>query len=47
VSRQAAEHAQTQHSVQVIPEVAVQVRRQLRNEDTQEENSSTREHGWP
>ncbi len=41
VLRQAAEHTQTQHGVQVTPELAAQVRRQIRDEGTQQEISHT------
>jgi predicted small metal-binding protein len=41
VLRLAAEHAQTQHGIQVTPELATQVRRQIRDEDTQADISPT------
>ena len=40
VLRQVAEHAQTQHGVQVTPELATQVRSKIREEGTQERSSS-------
>jgi len=41
VLRQAAEHAQTQHGVQVTTELATQVRSQIHDEDAQEDISPT------
>ncbi len=41
VLRQAAEHAQTQHGVQVTPELANQVRSKIRDEGSQEQVTPT------
>jgi len=41
VLRQAAEHAQTQHGVQVTPEFAAQVKPHIHDEATQAKSSPT------